>query len=50
MAISTGLWVVFEAGSQEVLDVTSTPPFIYELTPDGARRVLDDVFAQAGRQ
>jgi acetyl esterase len=35
--------VVLEAASQEFVDATSTPPFIYELTPAEARKVLDDV-------
>ncbi len=50
MTISTRLRVVFEAASKEFVAVTSTPPFIYELTPDVARRVFDDVFAQGGPQ
>ena len=37
--------VVLEAASQEFVDATSTPPFIYELTPTEARKVLDDVQA-----
>ena len=37
--------VVLEAASQEVVDATSTPPFIYELTPAKPRKVLDDVQA-----
>jgi acetyl esterase/lipase len=36
---------VLEAASQQFVEATSTPPFIYELTPDGARKVLDDVQA-----
>src|SRR5882672_4223467 len=44
MAITTRP-VVLEAASQEFVDATSTPPFIYELTPDEARKVLDDVQA-----
>src|SRR5918996_1730362 len=43
MAITTTRKVVLEAASQEFVDATSTPPFIYELTPDEARKVLDDV-------
>jgi acetyl esterase/lipase len=43
MAITTTRPVVLEAASQEFVDATSTPPFIYELTPDEARKVLDDV-------
>jgi acetyl esterase len=38
--------VVLEAASQEFVDATSTPPFIYELTPAEARKVLDDVQAE----
>jgi acetyl esterase len=43
MAITTTRPVVLEAASQQFVDATSTPPFIYELTPDEARKVLDDV-------
>ena len=46
MAIATTRPVVLEAASQEFCDATSTPPFIYELTPDEARKVLDDVQAE----
>jgi acetyl esterase len=45
MAISTRPRVVLEPASQEFVDATSTPPFIYELTPAEAREVLDDVQA-----
>jgi acetyl esterase len=46
MAITTSRRpVVLEAASQEFVDATSTPPFIYELTPAEARKVLDDVQA-----
>src|ERR687887_1456996 len=46
MAIATTTRpVVLEAASQEFVDATSTPPFIYELTPAEARKVLDDVQA-----
>ena len=38
--------VVLEAASQDFVDATSTPPFIYELTPAEARKVLDDVQAE----
>jgi acetyl esterase len=34
-----------EAAAQEFADATSRPPFLYELGPDGARKVLDDVQA-----
>src|SRR5215813_10945473 len=34
-----------ERAAQEFADATSQPPFLYELGPDGARKVLDDVQA-----
>jgi acetyl esterase/lipase len=43
MAISTTPRVVLEPASQAFVEATSTPPFIYELTPAEARKVLDDV-------
>ena len=43
MAISTRPRVVLEPASQAFVEATSTPPFIYELTPAEARKVLDDV-------
>ena len=46
MAITTRTAVVLERESQEFVDATSVPPFIYELTPDEARKVLDDVQAE----
>jgi len=30
-----------EPAAQEIADPTSKPPFLYELGPDGARKVLD---------
>ena len=38
--------VVLEPAAREFADVTSRPPFVHEMTPDEARRVLDDL--QAG--
>ena len=35
--------VVLEPESQAFVEATSTPPFLYELTPAEAREVLDDV-------
>ena len=35
-----------EPAAQEFADATSKPPFLYELGPDGARKVLDDVQAE----
>ena len=37
--------VVLERASQEFVEATANPPFLYELTPDEARKVLDDVQA-----
>jgi acetyl esterase/lipase len=45
MAVTTTRPVVLEPASQEFVDATSTPPFIYELSPEAARKVLDDVQA-----
>ncbi|MDT4956375.1 MAG: acetyl esterase, partial [Pseudonocardiales bacterium] len=35
--------VVLETAAQDFSDATSKPPFIYELSPDKARAVLEDV-------
>ena len=37
--------VVLEPASQEFVEATAKPPLLYELTPDEARKVLDDVQA-----
>jgi acetyl esterase/lipase len=37
--------VVLEPASQAFVEATAKPPFLYELTPDEARTVLDDVQA-----
>jgi acetyl esterase len=44
-ATTTYTPVVLEPASQEFVEATATPPFLYELTPDEARKVLDDVQA-----
>jgi acetyl esterase/lipase len=36
---------LLEPEAQEFADASSKPPFLYELGPDGARKVLDDVQA-----
>ncbi|MET9665133.1 alpha/beta hydrolase [Streptomyces sp. NPDC006475] len=36
---------VLETAAQEFADATAKPPFLYELGPEGARRVLDDLQA-----
>ncbi|MEV4352701.1 hypothetical protein AB0J83_50270 [Actinoplanes sp. NPDC049596] len=37
--------LVLEPEAQQIADSTSKPPFLYELGPDGARKVLDDIQA-----
>src|SRR5689334_25161967 len=36
---------VLEPAAQQFADATAKPPFLYELGPEGARKVLDDVQA-----
>src|ERR1041384_7442224 len=38
--------IVVEPAAQDLADASASPPFIYELTPDDARKVLDDLQAQ----
>jgi acetyl esterase/lipase len=35
-----------ETQAQQIADATANPPFFYEMTPDQARKVLDDVQSQ----
>jgi acetyl esterase/lipase len=44
MAVTTNA-VVLEQASQELADATSTPPLLYEIGVDAARKVLDDIQA-----
>jgi len=37
--------IVLEPSAQAIVDATSTPPFLYELEPVAARKVLDDLQA-----
>ena len=37
--------LILEPEAQKIADLTSKPPFLYELGPDGARKVLDDIQA-----
>ena len=37
--------IVLEPSAQGIVDATSTPPFLYELEPDAARKVLEDLQA-----
>ncbi|GAB2841612.1 alpha/beta hydrolase [Actinocorallia aurea] len=39
---------ILEPAAQELADATSKPPFLYELGAEGARKVLDDLQANAG--
>ena len=50
MSITTHAAVVLEPESQAFVEATSKPPFLYELTPAEARKVLDDVQAASDRQ
>jgi acetyl esterase/lipase len=36
---------ILEPAAQQIADATSKPPFLYELGPEGARKVLDDIQA-----
>jgi acetyl esterase len=36
---------ILEPAAQQIADNTSKPPFLYELGPEGARKVLDDIQA-----
>jgi acetyl esterase/lipase len=45
MASAATAAVVLERASQEFADATAKPPFLYDLGPDEARKVLDDVQA-----
>ena len=44
-ATTTYTPVVLEPASQAFVEATATPPLLYEMTPDEARKVLDDVQA-----
>jgi acetyl esterase len=46
MSTTTHPPVVLEPASQEFVEATAKPPFLYELTPAEARKVLDDVQAE----
>src|SRR3954463_14016745 len=43
MASTSTRLVVLESAAQDFADATSTPPFIYELSPADAREVLEGV-------
>jgi acetyl esterase/lipase len=46
MSATTHPSVVLEPASQEFVEATANPPFLYELSPAEARKVLDDVQAE----
>ena len=46
MSVTTHPPVVLEPESQAFVEATAAPPFLYELTPAEARKVLDDVQAE----
>jgi acetyl esterase len=46
MSITTQAPVVLEPESQAFVEATAKPPFLYELSPAEARKVLDDVQAE----
>jgi acetyl esterase len=37
--------IVLEPAAQQIADATANPPYLYDLGPDGARKVLDDIQA-----
>jgi acetyl esterase len=43
--MSTQPQIVLEPAAQDLADATAKPPFLYELGPAGARKVLDDLQA-----
>jgi acetyl esterase/lipase len=43
MAVQSSPSVVLEPAAQELADATANPPFLYEMTPVDARKVLDDL-------
>ena len=45
MAVGSQTTIVLEPAAQALADATSTPPVIYELAPEAARKVLDDIQA-----
>jgi acetyl esterase/lipase len=43
MTLLTSSGVVLEPASQELAEATSTPPFLYQMEPADARKVLNDI-------
>ncbi|MFC9910883.1 alpha/beta hydrolase [Streptomyces sp. NPDC127197] len=46
MTVQSGGTLVLEPASQQIVDATSQPPFLYEIGPEKARKVLDDIQAE----
>jgi acetyl esterase len=46
MAVQTSSRVVLEPEAQAIADAFSTPPFLFELKPAAARKILDDAQAE----
>ncbi|MFG2359033.1 alpha/beta hydrolase [Streptomyces sp. NPDC048521] len=46
MVVQSGGTLVLEPASQQIADATSRPPFLYEIGPEKARKVLDDIQAE----
>jgi acetyl esterase/lipase len=46
MVVQSGGTLVLEPASQQIADATSQPPFLYEIGPEKARKVLDDIQAE----
>jgi acetyl esterase/lipase len=46
MTVQSAGSLVLEPASQQLADATSKPPFLYELGPEKARKVLDDIQAE----
>ncbi|MBZ9637863.1 alpha/beta hydrolase [Streptomyces sp. PSKA30] len=46
MTVQSGGALVLEPASQQIVDATSQPPFLYEIGPEKARKVLDDIQAE----
>jgi acetyl esterase/lipase len=46
MAVQTSSPIVLEPAAQGIADAFSTPPFLFELEPSAARKILDDAQAE----
>jgi len=39
--------IILDPAAQQVADLTAKPPFLYQLGVEGARKVFDDIQAEA---